>query len=81
MFDGVGTFDFEPVEVLGQLLAGTASGLLPQLQLSGRRSRVVDDDGCVDLGIDRLDGRRLELEHRPRHGGHSSSRILWLLGF
>lgn len=32
----------EPVEVLGLLLASTASGLLPQIQLSGRRSRVVD---------------------------------------
>ena len=31
----------EPVEVLGLLLASTAAGLLPGIQLTGRRSRVV----------------------------------------
>jgi hypothetical protein len=32
----------EPVEVLGLLLASTASGLLPELRVAGRRSRVVE---------------------------------------
>ena len=41
----------EPVEVLGLLLAGTASGLLPQLQLSGRRSRVVDASEQTRIGL------------------------------
>jgi hypothetical protein len=41
----------EPVEVLGLLLAGTAAGVLPDLLLSGRRSRVVDTGEQTRIGL------------------------------
>ena len=60
----------EPVEVLGLLLASTASGLLPQIELSGRRSRVVDGSEqtrialSYALGADRRYGGELLIASR-----------------
>ena len=60
----------EPVEVLGLLLASTASGLLPQIKLSGRRSRVVDGNEqtrialSYALGPDRRYGGELLIASR-----------------
>ena len=53
----------EPVEVLGLLLASTASGLLPQLQVTGRRSRVVEGSEQTRIAVSYV------LDRNLRYGG------------
>ncbi len=47
----------EPVEVLGLLLAGTASGLLPDIRVTGRRSRLVEGGQQTRMALSYAFGR------------------------
>ncbi len=53
----------DPVEVLGLLLASTSAGLLPQLQVTGRRSRVVEGGEQTRIAVS------YALDRSRRYGG------------